>query len=40
MERLKYPLLKAGNVVFIFASALLVCGVGIAALLLYSSIVE
>ena len=40
MERLKHPLLKVGNLVFIFASALLVCGVGIAALLLYSSIVE
>ena len=40
LERLKHPLLKAGNVLFIIASALLLCGITIAAILLYSSVVE
>ena len=40
LERLKYPLLKGGNVAFIIGSALLMVGVAVAAILLYSLIVE
>ena len=40
LERMKHPLLKAGNVVFIIGSTLVLLGTVIVATLLFTSIVE